>query len=64
MATFHLITRQSLQGQSPRSVVANVLDCDIVVSEFEHQSRYYVHFWTNTLLEMYELPYPLLLWVK
>ena len=24
-------------------VVANVLNCDIVVSEFEHQSRHYVH---------------------
>ena len=28
--------------------VANVLYCDIVVSEFELQSRYYVHFRTNT----------------
>ena len=26
-----------------------VLDCGIVVSEFELQSRYYVHFQTNTL---------------
>ena len=25
------------------------IDCGIVVSEFEHQSRYYVHFQTNTL---------------
>ena len=25
-------------------VVANVLDCDIVVNEFEHKSRYYVEF--------------------
>ena len=30
-------------------VVANVLDFDIVVNEFELQSRYYVHFRTNTL---------------
>ena len=30
-------------------VVAKVLDCDIVRSEFELQSRYYVHFRTNTL---------------
>ena len=29
-------------------VVANVLDCDIVVSEFEHQSDYHIHFRTNT----------------
>ena len=34
-------------------VVANVLDCDIVVSDFEFQSRYYVHFWKR-----YEPPYP------
>ena len=26
--------------------LANLLDCDIVVSEFELQLRYYVHFWT------------------
>ena len=25
------------------------LDCDIVVSEFEFQSRYDIHFWTNIL---------------
>ena len=31
------------------AVVANVLDCDIVVSEFELQSRYNVHFWTNII---------------
>ena len=34
---------------NPRGVVANVLDCDIVVSEFELLSRYYVHFRTNAL---------------
>ena len=27
-------------------VVAKELHCDIVVSEFEIQSRYYIHFWT------------------
>ena len=32
-----------------RGVVANVLDCDIVVSEFALQSYYYIHFQTNTL---------------
>ena len=31
------------------SIVANVLDSNIVASEFEHQSRYYIHFQTNTL---------------
>ena len=29
-------------------VVTNLLDCDIIVSEFELQSHTYVHFWTNT----------------
>ena len=32
-----------------RDVVAKVLDCDAAVSEFELQSRYYIHFKTNTL---------------
>ena len=31
------------------SVMVKVLDCEIVVSEFELQSRYNVHFRTNTL---------------
>ena len=29
-------------------VMVKALDCGIVVSEFELQSRYYVHFQTNT----------------
>ena len=33
------------------SIVAYVLDCDIVASEFEPQSRIYVHFCTNTLVK-------------
>ena len=36
--------------QLTRDVVADVLDCNIEVKEFEIQSRYYVHFWTNTLV--------------
>ena len=31
------------------SVVANVLWCDILVSEFKINSRYYANFLTNTL---------------
>ena len=31
----------------PHGVVVNVLDCDIVVSEFELLSHYYIHFRTN-----------------
>ena len=39
----------SLHGWGyPYVVVVNVLKCDIVVSEFEPQARYYVHFWINT----------------
>ena len=30
--------------------VCNVLNCDIVVSELEFQSRFYSHFRTNALL--------------
>ena len=33
----------------PRGVVANVLDCNIIVSEFDLWSFYYIHFWINTL---------------
>ena len=37
----------NLLSGSRWSVVANVLDCDIRVSEFELQSRWYVHFRSN-----------------
>ena len=33
----------------PRGVMVKAMDCGIVVSEFVLQSRYYVHFQTNTL---------------
>ena len=33
----------------PRGVMVKAMDCGIVVSEFEFQSRYYVHFRTSTL---------------
>ena len=36
---------------SPRGVVVNVLANDIGVSEFERESRYYAHFWTNIIGE-------------
>ena len=28
--------------------MTNLTDCDIVINEFELQSRYYAHFWTDT----------------
>ena len=37
---------------------ANLLSCDIVVCEFELQSRYYIHFRTNAHWKKYEPPYP------
>ena len=33
----------------PRGVMVKAIDCEIVVSDFELQPRYYVHFRTNTL---------------
>ena len=33
----------------PRGVMVKAMDCGIVVSEVELQSRYYVHFRANTL---------------
>ena len=32
----------------PRGVMVKAMDCEIVVSEYELQSRYYFHFRTNT----------------
>ena len=46
---------------SPLGIVANVLDCDIVVSEFEIQLRDYFYFRTNTLrkcINSFSLPTP------
>ena len=39
---------------NPRGVVANVVVYDILVTEFELQSRYYAHFWTNALGKRYK----------
>ena len=33
----------------PRGVMVKAMDCRIVVSEFELQSQYYIHFRVNTL---------------
>ena len=45
-----ILSLMLLKGNSS-GVVAYVLDCDIVVSEFELHSRYYDLFWNNTLRE-------------
>ena len=44
----YLRTRISLV-RWPRDVMVKAMDCGIVVSEFELQSRYYVHVRANTL---------------
>ena len=61
-------TKQSLisyQCKSHCGVAVNVLDYNIVVSEFDLQLHYYVHFRTNTLEEMYKPFYspPPQIWV-
>ena len=33
----------------PRGIIVKEIDCGLVISEFELQSRYYVHFRANTL---------------
>ena len=38
-----------MTGRGQHGIVANVLDCDIVTSEFELEQRYYVDFRTYTL---------------
>ena len=48
MSCFTYLFFYLLEG-SPSGVVANVLDYDIVVSEFKLQLCYYIHFQTNTL---------------
>ena len=39
------------------NVMAKILDCSFKVNEFELQSQYYVHFWTNTPWKRNESPY-------
>ena len=34
-------------GKSVRGIMAKAQDCGLKVSEFEHQSGFYVHFRTN-----------------
>ena len=42
----------------PRDVMVEAMDCGIVVSKFEPQSRLHVHFGTNTLGKGMKPPYP------
>ena len=42
-------TAPKITAGGPRGVMVKAMDYGIVVSEFVFQSRYYVHFRTNTL---------------
>ena len=33
---------------NPHGVVANIIDCNLIVNEFKLKSHYYIHFWTYT----------------
>ena len=44
-------TTKNVLGVIPHGVVDNVLDCDIIVSEFKLPSNSYIHFWTNALVK-------------
>ena len=59
-----MYTQRKLFQKFPRGVVANELDSDIIVSEFELQLRCYAHFWTNTFEESMNPSYPFYKWVK
>ena len=50
-------------GRSPRGVEVNTLECNIIVREFELQSRYYAHFQTSFLGKVWTPLIPQL-WVK
>ena len=51
-----------IHSRGSSGVLANVLDCDISLSEFELKSLYYIHLRTNTFVKF--INYPLLLWVR
>ena len=46
-----MLYQQFFNYSVTRDIVANLLDCDIVVNEFELHPCYYVQFWTNTFRE-------------
>ena len=49
---------QVFSAGSPHSIVANLLDGNIVVSKFKFQSCYYIPFWTNALGKSMKLLIP------
>ena len=49
-----------LDGKGPLDIVANVLNCDIIESQFKLQSRCYIPFQTNTIRKNMNRLFPLL----
>ena len=47
-----------IHAMNPRGAEVNAVDEDIVVSEFEPQSSYYVHFQSNDLQKNLKFLYP------
>ena len=53
-----------LNVSSLRGVVDKMLDCDIVVSDLEYHSRYYVDFRTTILEKKHESIFSAQRWIK
>ena len=49
MSLIHSADVLGKQRESPHGVKGNVPDCSLEVSKLKLQSRYYVHFRTNTI---------------
>ena len=47
--SYVVLSKRKANRGCPRGVMVKAMDCRIVVSQFVIQSRYYVHFRTNTL---------------
>ena len=58
LETLHVYGYLICERECPCSVMIKELDCGIVVSEIEIQSRYIIHFWSNTFGERHEPSYP------
>ena len=54
----HIFNNLAQRRGFPRGVMVKAVDCGIIVSKFELQSDYYVHFRTNTLGKDMNPPYP------
>ena len=58
MIKHQIISTIKITWGGPRGVMVKAMDCGIVVSEFEFQLHYYVHFETNTLGKGMNPSYP------